>query len=620
MRKYLPLIISFSFLILVIYAWDLIELPYDQTNVIVGEYSNQEYNPQNELIRFTLLIIFPLFLYLFYYLKFNRHDSFSINPQAKDYFLKKKKNYKNKNELKYFFLFYIILILIEFFSLNFNIFITHADIYHEGAFLVHPLNYLITGGLFKSTFYDYGLIANNIALFSNFLMGFYTLGSVKLTLLVLIFLNKLFLILLSKKIISFFSFNSFLKILLFIIFTSYVISLPNYYDHTSYFSPRSVLLVFFIFILGSSLVDIKYLNIKNFLTGTFSVISFLWWFDIGAYTNILIGFYVIFLIVNKENKKLLFLFLGILFSWILFFSIMPTEEIKEFFYQFKFIYLTSDYLLGIEYLKPFSENSTRWTRALIIIYMAGLMLVNFNFNKKYNFDYRTKIFVSLIFLTGAIIFKSALMRSDVNHIKYTSGLYTVSFVLICLVFLFNFLDNNLRVKEFFKKLNSTYLARFSFIFCLLLSSTFILDVKNIKNIIYFKNNIYKLITADDKFYLKKEYQLILNKYKGLSKSDSCIQVLTDDISFPYFLRKPSCTQFYNPSSQIIEGYTEEKFIEQLNKAAPNIILYKSPNNILVNFSNMSNAIKYINQKYSFFKDYNGYIFYKINKPKNKEKY
>ena len=89
---------------------------------------------------------------------------------------------------------------------------------------------------------------------------------------------------------------------------------------------------------------------------------------------------------------------------------------------------------------------------------------------------------------------------------------------------------------------------------------------------------------------------------------------------PYFLRKPSCTQFYNPSSQIIEGYTEEKFIEQLNKAAPNIILYKSPNNILVNFSNMSNAIKYINQKYSFFKDYNGYIFYKINKPKNKEKY
>ena len=53
--------------------------------------------------------------------------------------------------------------------------------------------------------------------------------------------------------------------------------------------------------------------------------------------------------------------------------------------------------------------------------MAGLMLVNFNFNKKYNFDYRTKIFVSLIFLTGAIIFKSALMRSDVNHIKYTSG-------------------------------------------------------------------------------------------------------------------------------------------------------------------------------------------------------
>ena len=442
-------------------------------------------------------------------------------------------------------------------------------------------------------------------------MGYYTLGSVKLTLLVLIFLNKLFLILLSKKIISFFSFNSFLKILLFIIFTSYIISLPNYYDHTSYFSPRSVLLVFFIFILGSSLVDIKYLNIKNFLTGTFSVISFLWWFDIGAYTNILIGFYVIFLIANKENKKLLFLFLGILFSWILFFSIMPTEEIKEFFYQFKFIYLTSDYLLGVEYLKPFSENSTRWTRALIIIYMAGLMLVNFNFNKKYNFDYRTKIFVSLIFLTGAINFKSALMRSDVNHIKYTSGLYTISFALICLIFLFNFFDNNLRVKRFLKKLNSTYLTRFSFIFCLLLSSAFILDIKNIKNIIYFKNSIHKLIIADDKFYLKKEYQLILNKYKGLGKSDSCIQVLTDDISFPYFLRKPSCTQFYNPSSQILNGITEKKFINQLNISSPEIILYKSPNNVLKNLSNMPNVQKHIMEKYIFYENYNGYVFFKL---------
>ena len=86
--------------------------------------------------------------------------------------------------------------------------------------------------------------------------------------------------------------------------------------------------------------------------------------------------------------------------------------------------------------------------------------------------------------------------------------------------------------------------------------------------------------------------------------------MTDDTAFPYFLRKPSCTQLYI-SSQIIKGYTENKFINQLAKASPNYILYKSPNKILTNNINMPKALNFIDEKYSFFSDYNGYIFYKL---------
>ena len=111
-------------------------------------------------------------------------------------------------------------------------------------------------------------------------------------------------------------------------------------------------------------------------------------------------------------------------------------------------------------------------------------------------------------------------------------------------------------------------------------------------------------------YLKDDTKKVLKYYKKLSKEDECIQIFTDDVAFTYFLRKKSCTQFYI-TPQIINGFTEKKFIDQLKKASPSIILYRSKNNILVNYSNMPNAIKYIEEKYIFLEDFNGYIFYKL---------
>ena len=482
--------------------------------------------------------------------------------------------------------------------------------YHDGAFLIHPLNYLIKGGFFKSTFYEYGLIGNNIALLPNFFLGYYTLGSIKFIKLIFIYFNKFFLIIISRKIVSNLTLKSFFKKILFIIFTFFIISLPNYYENYNYFSPRSALFLIFIFLLGSSLCDSKYSNTKNFIVGIFSLISFLWWFDIGAYSNALIVVSMIYLLIHNEKKKFLFLILGIISSWTLFFWIMPSEEIKEFFFQYRFIASTADYLLGIEYLKPFSAHSGRWTKALVIIYLTSLMLVNLNFNKKYKINYKAKIFISLMFLGGIFNFKSALMRSDSYHIKYSSGLYTVIFSLIFIIFVFNYVEENFKIKNILNNIKIIFFSEIIFIFCLIFSLIFILDIKDVKNAVYVKKNISSLIKADDKFYLSTKYELILDRYKILSKDDSCIQILTDDISFPYFLKKPTCTQFYNPSSQILNGMTEEKFIKQLNISSPNIILYKSPNIILSNFLNMPNVLIHINKKYLFLENYDGYIFYK----------
>jgi len=617
MKKYLPILLSFLLLIVSIIFWDSIKLPYNENNVIIGEPFHKKFNPLNDKIRFLLFIIPSVLIYLSFYLKINT-NTLSLNLKSKEYFLSKlnkKENYYDNSLNLYSYLF-ILLITLEFFSLDFNRFIhpmAGSNIFHDGTFLVPPLNYLKKGELLKSTMHTYGFAGNNLGLFSNFILGYYSIGSISFIKLILMYFNQFLIILISKKTISYLNLEDSLKKLLFIIFTFFVISsIPDYYG-----GPRTSLYLFFILLLGSALCDNSYLKFKIFLVGIFSILSVLWWFDIGFYTNILIILTAIYLIFHGENKKLLILIISIFFSWAIFLLIISPDQIKEFFYQLNFIYSTSDYSAGIEYIKPFSASSGRWTKALIVIYMTSLMLIHLNFSKKFILDYRVKIFISLIFFAGIILFNDALMRSDSYHVKSSSGLYTFVFLLLVLIFLFQRIEINKKVKKLIYKLklinfNIIIFIFFSFIFS---SSIHNSNDKNnllekIRNILYVKNNIKELVQAEDNLFLENNVLALLKRYEELSKTDNCIQILSSDIALPYFLKKPSCTQFFMPAGQIFNGITENRFIDQLDKSSPNIILFNSPNNISLYRSNMPLTLKYVEEKYSFYENYNGYIFYK----------
>ena len=127
MRKYFSLIVSFSILVVVIFLWDLIKLPYNQENLILGEYSNKKFNPLNEIVRFSLFVILPFLIYLVCYLKFNKKETYGINPKDKNYFLFKKED-KNVDELKYYFFFFVALISIEFLSCCTYVFANSAEL------------------------------------------------------------------------------------------------------------------------------------------------------------------------------------------------------------------------------------------------------------------------------------------------------------------------------------------------------------------------------------------------------------------------------------------------------------------------------------------------------------
>jgi len=620
MRKLIPLSLSIIILITISLLWDHIKLPYNNENLLVGEHYFKKFNPQNDTIRFLLFISLPSITYLVSYFFINK-NTYSLSRRSNNYFLNKKES-NFHNPLNFYFLLFIILITLEFFSVDLSNFVNNLDSYHDGAFLVPPLNYLNNKGLYSSTWYDYGLIANNFGSIFNLFFGYYSIGSITLIKLIFVYLTKLFLVLILKEISKELNLDNFLKKIFFIILTFFAISLPNYYDLNVYFSYRQSILLLFIFILGSALCNNKNLNLKFFFIGTFSLISILWWYDIGAYVNALILISLIYLLIHREISSFLIIISGITLSWLLFFLIISAPEIKEFIHQIKVPYSSAyEYILGIEYRKPFSEESGRWTKALLLIYISTLMIVNLNFSKRFYINYKTKIFTSLLLISGILVFKSALMRSDSLHLKYSSGFYILVFFLVLILFLFQRIDENKKIKNLLKKISIGSLSKFLFLFYISFAFIFFSGIfnkkdntkviKKIQNVINLKSNIKNLVEAKDDLYLNESTKSVLKYYGKITKDDSCIQILTDDASFYYFLRKPSCTQFFYASS-IINGHTENKFINQLKISSPNIILYKSPFNILTNYSNMPNALEYIKKEYSFFENYNDYIFYKKN--------
>jgi len=608
-KKNYPYIFLFFSIIFATLIWSYITIPYDDDNLINGEYFQKKLNPLNDTVRAIFFIFFPLFIFFISFLKLS--NSLSFWPTNQNFFLKKKYGKIDRSlELNIVSLFFIIFVIIEFLTINIDIYLGKIDTHHEGTFLVAPLNYLIKNQIWLGTFFDYGAIGNNIALiyskfFGNYSIGINRFGGAFLTL-----LNKILLILICLKIVVNLSLDKG-RLLFFIIFSLLTLTLTSYhYANVTPFHYRLFIYLLFFLLLINILMSKKPKIILLIILGIFSLISALFYIDIGAYINATLFFAVIFLIFQKKYVYSIFIILGILASWICFILILPIDEIMEFSFQFSFITSVSDYLLGIEYPQPFSNKSTRYTKALIFIIISGIFVINFLFNKDLKINYRTKVFLIFAFISSIILFKSGLMRSDGPHIKYSSGFYMliIFFSLTYCVFLY------LQKKEFFNRLENLIFEK-KIVFILMLSFSFLViqseNIFNIKNVFNFNKNIFSLTKSPDNQFLSKKYLTFISEFKKISEKDSCVQQFTDDNALPYFLNKPTCTQFYY-NAHIISNWTEDKFLEQLKEASPSFIVYRSNINWFKNLNNAPKADKFILDNYSLFKKIYDWEVYKIN--------
>lgn len=611
MKKIYPYLFLILCIIFSTYIWDFIKIPYNDQNTIYGEFLFKKYNPINEVLRFLVFVFFPLTIFLILIL--NQENYYNLKFRSNNFFLKKDNYFlSTTSKLNIISFTFVLLILVDFFSLEFNRFTNRIDTLHDGVFLVAPQNYLFSGKFWLTSMYDYGIISNNIGLIINKLFNYYTIGSIRFFNLLLILLNKIILVFICKKITETLKFNQTTKCIFFIFIVFLTITLAHYDNSgASPFPPRSFLFLLFLLLIFEIFTTKSNIELKLITLGTFSLISLLWFVDIGVYTNTILLILFFYFIFENQVRSIFFLLTGVFISWCLFFFVIPLYEINEFFFQIKFLVSTKDYIIGIEYPKPFSEGSTRFTRTLLMVILSGIFSINLLFNKKINFSYVSKIIILLLFISSIIFFKTALGRSDAPHVKYSSGLY-IFIIYFTLTFLsFALLEN----KKFFKKIISfiekkkyiTFLTIFIIVFISIMNSSH----KKIKNLLSIEKNIKNLVKANDEKFLSEKKIDFINKFKILSKNDSCVQVFTGDISITYLLGKPSCTQFF-VTSHIITGWTEDRFINQLKDRSPEFIIYTSSNNWLIDKRNMKNADKFIKKNYFFYKKIYDWEIYKKN--------
>ena len=62
---------------------------------------------------------------------------------------------------------------------------------------------------------------------------------------------------------------------------------------------------------------------------------------------------------------------------------------------------------------------------------------------------------------------------------------------------------------------------------------------------------------------KKINKEFINYYKNLTENDTCVQNFTEYLSISYYLKKPTCTSFYNP--QFIQHDITDKSFKKISK-------------------------------------------------------
>ena len=607
-KKFYLIAILIISLLVASYAWKIIELPLLAKYNFGGEYLDKNYHAQNDTFKFFLFILISLLPFLTTYLIFFKKNNHTLQSMM---FIKNSNFVTIYNKINWIYYLFLLGLILEFFLINFNWYVSPIDIFHEGLWLTSSTNFMFSKDFWASSYIDRGLFGNFYPTILWSLTDNISIGSARFTNLLLLLLNKILLLFMCKQVSDNINFSVIKKILFFILTSIFLLSLVKY-DENFYFVKRSPLILLFLNIFLISLNKSNNFNLTSIFLGTFSLLSILWFIDIGAYINLMIIFFLLFFLIRKDFKTLFSISIGILIPWIFFYFMTTLDELILFYENTINVYTTIDILHGIIHPVPFFSGDTLTTRTLIYFVLTGVLVIILCFNKQSKISNEGRIFLIFFYILSLIAYKSGLSRSDSGHIKTASGLMISLFAISIIYFILDLL-NDKKIKSLFGHFNKKLLKTFLFTGVLLVA---IINMGLIKvgDIINSPGRIQNLLFAKDEDFLKgnlNSYVGLINYYKKLSISEDCIQIFTDEQALPFLMRKKTCTRHYQmlilPPEKI-----QINFIKELKEKKPKFIIYKSEKYAWKNSEDRLPLVgTFLDKNYEFHSKFEYWTFLKI---------
>ena len=568
-------------MILCSFLWNKITLPYYNPRETIGYLSTQNINYLNDTIRYVLFILIPL-IYFFFYTKILYPKT--LTPIKNLFSLKKeKKNSFYFKDIKYIFLFFTLIIFLNFFSSNLpNIYL---DNFHYGDYLTPGFNVISKGNFWQSSLTIHGGVDFFYTILSWKIFGLQSIGSLKFFYHSLNILVKLISIFFIFKLSQLGNLNKNSKILLFSLLSIVTLTLSGFNEQENPLNHRDLfVLVYLIFLI--QFFKREYYQTSIIAVGLVPSIALIFYFDSGMYLYFASFALLIYLFISKQFmiiKKIIFL--KILF-WLFFILIFGLNELIAFFQNLILIVQNVDILHGLEFPRPYfsfgeDPDSARATRSLTLQLIAGLLIFYVSFLKNNEFKNSEKIFFLMFFFITFITYKNALGRSDTDHIKLSSD-WQIIIVSYFLIYFFI----NVVVKDHLKKIDQNKLK----IFILIIIFGVNINSINIKNINNFRTESSKLIYSKDEKFLKNSTKNLINLFSSSKVKPNCIQNFTTDLSLPYLTKLPSCNKYF-ASWLISDKKNQEKYTKGLENKNIQLIVYKAPSIKIDNLSTSSRLIK-----------------------------
>jgi len=204
-------------------------------------------------------------------------------------------------------------------------------------------------------------------------------------------------------------------------------------------------------------------------------------------------------------------------------------------------------------------------------------------------------------LASLLIYRSALGRSDLTHIEYSSTFLVILLGVNIALFISILITN-----EMFLRYTVYVLTALNILFI----STSIIGTLNFRNILSLNVRISNFVTKSDTEFLNEKKANGIYELQKIFEEEKCVFSLGNDPLSPYLIKKPNCDRFFISYFAAADPFREELFTD-FKETNPEYFIY-SINSWTQNLDNINNQerfpelIQYIDNNYSYYKTVSDY--------------